>query len=63
MFNYKFCLFLLSMMFFMSKPDEHRTQHSEYISLDKSHQQLKRVHEQQHENRLRDSELLLQMVV
>ena len=34
----------------MGKPDEHRTEHGEDVSLNESHQQLKQVHEEQHDD-------------
>ena len=41
---------LLSMVLLVGKPDEHSTQHGEDVSLNKGHQQLKQVHEEQHED-------------
>ena len=41
---------LLSVMIFMGKPDEHRTQHGEDVCLNKGHQHLKCIHEEQHDD-------------
>ena len=41
---------LLSVMLFMGKPDEHRTQHGEDVCLNKGYQHLKRIHKEQHDN-------------
>ena len=54
MFTYYSYFFLkkksLCVVVLVGKPDEHSTQHGEHISLDESHQQLKRIHEEQHDD-------------
>ena len=48
--NYLIYCLLLSAVFLMGKPDKHRTQHSEDVSLNEGHQQLKQVHEEEHDD-------------
>ena len=37
------------MVFLMGKADEHSTQHGEHVGLNEGYQQLKGIHEQQHQ--------------
>ena len=40
----------LRVVFLMGKADEHGTQHGEDVCLNKGHQQLQQIHEEQHED-------------
>ena len=37
-------------MFLMGKPDEHRAEHCEDVGLNKSHQHLQQIHEEEHDD-------------